>query len=246
MESKTPDLRVKFLSLRNTVDYQLRNLLRYSRPLKEDAPIPAMDFRVQNEFKEFLNLFRWEEILSSLPEKGVLRVADVGARNFCFAPVIDECFKSIGRELQLSGIEIDSYRRLSNFHTRFDYGMFYANLCRHAEFHPIDFLKFNQTLDFAFLLNPFVTNEPTVRWGLPLSALKPSDFFAHAYRLLEPKKGIALVSSPSIEEFELVLEFALKQGFKLGPPEEEVVWRPHERSQQKKPRYGIVLYSKLS
>lgn len=242
----TSDLKVRLLSLRNSVDYIIRNNVRLKRPLKAESPIPGMDYRVQNEFKEFLELFPWDAVLPFLNKDKALHVADVGARNFCFAPVIDELLKRLGLNATLYGIEIDAYRRLSNFHSRYDYGVFYAGQCRQAEYHPVDFLKWKKGLDIAFLLNPFVSDEPTVQWGLPLSTLKPKDFFAHAHRLLVDQKGIAVLSTPSIEEFELALEFATKAGFKLGGPDEEIAWRPQGKSQQQKPRYGIILYSKLS
>lgn len=232
------ELKNHLLNLRNAIDFKIRSAIRIKKPVDTHASIPGMDSKVQTEFAEFLNLFPWAEILSEIPKGEKLVVADVGARNFCFAPVMDTLFKDLRREVELHGIEIDSFRRLSNLHTRYDYGIFYAKQCRDAAFHPIDFMKFKTTVDICFLLNPFVSDEPTLHWGLPLSTLKPESFFKHARSLLHSERGIAILSSPSPEEYETACRLAKNSGFSLG---DEILWEPKEGSQQQKPRYGIVL-----
>lgn len=236
------ELKNRLLNLRNKIDFQLRSAIQIKRPLRTDAPIPGMDHKVQKEFQDFLNRFSWEYLFARF-SKDTLVAADVGARNFCFAPVLDALFRDHSMELELHGIEIDSFRRLKDLHTRYDYGIFYSKQCRHAAFHPVDFLKFKTPLDICFLLNPFVSDEPTLHWGLPLSVLKPQPFFDHAFALLRDETSIAVLSCPSPEEYEIACRLAKASGFSLG---EEVLWKPKEGSQQQKPRYGLILHKERS
>lgn len=232
-------MKTQLLSLKNTVDFKLRSLFKWGKEISPEEAPPGIDIRVQNEFNEFLKLFPWKKITQRFKSDTQLLIGDIGARNFCFGPVIDNHFQSLQLKTLIHGVEIDAYRRLSNFHTRYDFGKYYARRCRNAEFHPIDFLAWNENADILFLLNPFVSEEPTVLWGLPLSQLKPQTFFDHAYNRLKEKKGIAVLSCPSVEEYEIALGFAQKAGFTIS--EEEVVWRPTQTTQQRKPRYGVVL-----
>lgn len=230
----------QLLNLRNKIDFKLRSVIRLKRPVDGESPIPGIDYKVQKEFQNFATLFPWASALAHMGKENTLVVADVGARNFCFAPIIDTLFKDLGYKIELHGIEIDSYRRLANLHTRYDYGMFYAKQCRDAAFHPIDFMKFTTPLDICFLLNPFVSDEPTLQWGLPLTVLKPKDFFEHAYSLIKPN-GLCILSNPSAEEYEIACQLAVGCGFSLG---QEALWNPKQGSQQQKPRYGIILHKK--
>ncbi|NDD05415.1 MAG: hypothetical protein EB078_10950, partial [Proteobacteria bacterium] len=198
-------------------------------------PIPPIEQAFQEEIREF---FEWLGVSSHIHEKKEpWVVADVGTKNFSVAPVIDEMFKELGEDVVIHGIEIDAYRRLTNFHTRADYGNFFAEKARSAFYHPVDFLKFQKPCDLIFLLNPFVSEGPTLAWGLPLKHLCPDKMFRHAYQLLKEQNGKLILSSPSEDEFQLARTWASKAGFLLGSP---ITWKPQKYHVQKKPRWGCI------
>lgn len=229
------------LTLKNGFDFFLRNQIRLSIPVTRDAQIPERDRKIQKEFQEFFELFPWKNILHKL-KSSPLVVSDIGARNFVFGPVIDETLEKKGYEAVIHGIEIDAHRMLWGFHSRADFGNYYAKKMRAGHFHACDFLKWHQPTDLALLLNPFVSKEPLLSWGLPISKLKPKALFEHVMKTLKPKKGIMILSCPSPEELQIAKQLAHEVGFVAGP---QVLWNPPKNSIQQKPRYGIVYYSEL-
>ena len=227
------------LALKNSVDFFLRNRLKLSRKVNDERAIPARDKIIQTEFREFFELFPWKTILP--PLKGSpLVITDIGARNFVFGPVMDQIFLKEGREANIHGIEIDAHRLLWGFHSRADFGKYYADQMRSGFFHSMDFLKWTQPTDIALMLNPFVSKEPLLSWGLPLSKLKPTELFHHAMKTLKIRKGIMILSCPSSEELEIAKQLAKEVGFIEGV---SVFWKPKKGSVQQKPRYGVVYYS---
>jgi hypothetical protein len=226
-------------NIRNTVDFFLRSSIPWGFPIAPDTPMSDVDTRIQREFEEFLSLFNWKAALSTLPPATTpLTVADIGARNFSFGPVLDRHFRTLGYEPEVHGIELDAYRRLINFHTRADYGEYFAKKIKHGHFHPIDFLQWSRPLHVAFLMNPFVTEEALLAWGLPLSQLKPYQIFEHAYHRVKPCSGIVVLSNPHPEEVEISYKIARAIGFRFG---EEQYWEPANPVKYK-PRYGVILY----
>lgn len=233
--------RVKELikNLKNHIDFFMRSQLRWERTIPRDRPIPSRELRFQEEIREFLDLLSWEAVLQNSRKKEWV-VADVGAKNFSLAPLIDTLFLERNCEVEIHGIELDAYRRLSDFYTRADYGRFFAAKARDAHFHTMDFMNFKKPSDILFLLNPFVTAHPLLSWGLPLKHFRPQSIFQHAYELLQLKRGALILSCPSREEFKAASEYALNAGFLLGSP---VSWKPQANSLQKKPRLGRICYS---
>jgi hypothetical protein len=234
-------MRYGLLAFRNSIDFFLRNNLKFSRGVSLNSQIPERDKKIQKEFEEFFNLLPWKEILKKLPSSP-LTVTDIGARNFVFGPVIDRCLEKHRREAKIHGIEIDAHRLLWGFHSRADFAEFYSKQMRAGFFHGMDFLKWSTPTDLALLLNPFVSKEPLLSWGLPLSKLQPDRLFKHAMATLKPRKGILILSCPSPEELEIAKKLAHTAGFTAGP---QVFWSPPKNSVQQKPRYGIVYYSDL-
>ena len=230
------------LAFRNSIDFFLRNQIKLSRSVPENAPTPERDERLQREFKEFFDLFPWSKILERIPQKPLV-VTDIGARNFVFGPVIDDTMKSWGRDAEIHGIEIDAHRLLWGFHSRADYGNYYAKKMRSGFFHADDFLNWNRATDIALLLNPFVSKEPLLSWGLPISKLQPETLFQHVMKTLKPNNGVLLLSCPSPEELQIAQLLASKAGFIAAP---HIFWAPQKNSIQQKPRYGVVYYSALS
>jgi len=229
-------------SIRNGIDFTLRSHVRWGREIPMKTPVSLIDQRLQEEFKQFLGLFHWQPILKPFDPLSVLTIADIGARNFAFAQVLDEHFKALGYQAAIHGIEMDAYRRMINFHTRADYGNYYAKSIRSGQFHPIDFLMWQKPLQIGFLLNPFVAREALLSWGLPLSSLQPEKIFHHAYSLLKPQNGVLILSNIDEHEIEISYQIAKKTGFIIG---EARTWRTQTGAPNALPRHGTILYTSL-
>lgn len=220
-------------SLRNRFDFFVRSKIRFEKNLPQDFQIPISEKKFQEEIEEFLNKLDFHKLF--LEPKSQYVVCDVGAKNFSLAPVLDRYLRENQKTGEIHGIELDAYRRLSDFRTRLDYARFFSKQAREAYFHPIDFLNFEKNSDVILMLNPFVSKAPLLAWGLPLKYLKPTELFIHAAELLREKKGALVLSSPSEDEFEIASKLATRAGFQLGMP---VLWHPKPQSVQKKPRFG--------
>lgn len=229
-----------FWSIRNSIDFSLRSHIKWSRPIPIGTPVSPVDYRLQQECKQFLALFNWQNVLKSLTPYSTLIVADIGARNFAFAPILDAHFTALGYRPKIHGIEMDAYRRLADFHTRADYGHYYAKTIPSGQYHPIDFLKWNQPLQVGFLLNPFVTREALLAWGLPLSELKPAKIFNHAFSLLKPQNGVLVLSNVDEHEIGISYQVAKEAGFIIG---EARSWFPNTEVAKAMPRFGTILYT---
>lgn len=226
------------ISIRNKIDFYLRSHVKWGREVPIEKPVSVTEALFQKELKEFFSLLQLKDQIKKF--KGY-RIVDVGAKNFILAPVFDEIFEQTSCDVEIHGIEVDAYRRLRDGYTRADYGRYFARKARKAVYHPKDFLEFTLHCDFAFLLNPFVSKEPLLAWGLPLNFLQPEKLFKHACDLLRPMRGTLVLSHPSKEEFETGCRLAKQAGFFMGPP---VVWEPSNHSIQKKPRWGSLAFTR--
>lgn len=207
--------------------------------MKPDLPLTEQAFQFQTEMREFLDLFPWQENIP-LGSFDSISVCDVGARTFILAPVIEECLEGMGFKPTIHGVEIDPFRRYTNLHTRADYGHFYASKVKDGHYHGMDFLNWKVPMDLILMLNPFVTEEPHLNWGLPLKTFSPYRVFEHASKIVSERVGLLLLSSPDDEEFEVADQLARQVGF---DPINKATWNPTEFSLQRKPRIG-GLYKK--
>ncbi len=225
------------MNVRNSIDFFFRTNLpvpRLSVVEKKNDTLRKDDL-LRTEIKEFMSLFNELKHLPSLPSHPT--VVDIGARNFFMAPLIERFFSDKGVAPEIHGVEIDSHRRYTDLRTRADYGFYYAGLIPRSHFHPKSFLDFSLSADFAFLLNPFVTEEPLLCWGLPLTEFLPLRMYLHLFKYLAPN-GLVLTSHPSEEEYEAGRELAEKAGFTII---ETRSWHPRPGSSQTQPRLGYLL-----
>lgn len=225
----------KWRSLRNEVDFFFRSKLRFERALPPDFEIPHSEQKFQKEISEFFDLLKIKDRLNSNQKDWI--VCDVGTKNFSIALVLDQIFQHQNKTVEIHGIEIDAYRRFSNFYTRADYARYFAEKARNAHFHSMDFQDFQKPADIIFLLNPFVSKEPLLAWGLPLRFFRPKEIFEKAKKLLEPKQGFLVLGCPSEDELEISSTYALEAGFQFT---DIVAWKPSSQSVQKKARYGRI------
>jgi SAM-dependent methyltransferase len=224
----------KAWSLRNSIDFALRDFFRLSLAPKPIAPSPE-ETRAAQEVLEFLQLFPWPQTKS--PQ--TIRVADIGCRTFFLAPILNQLFREKGFIPTIQGIEVDAYRRLRDFRTRKEWGEFYAGLIDDGKFHAGDFLKWEQPVDTALLLNPFVFERSVLAWGLPLSFLKLEAMVEHCAKLITPG-GTFFISTPTTEELTQCKTLAERAGFQQI---HEAAWQPGRNAFQTRPRFG-VLYQK--
>ncbi|MBX2860962.1 MAG: hypothetical protein KTR14_06990 [Vampirovibrio sp.] len=124
---------------------------------------------------------------------------DVGAKNWAYVAAIDGWLKRNTKIYQLTGIELDGYRRYTDLHTRADYAQTYISTISQATYEVGDIMNHQGQYHIISCFLPFVFEEPCLAWGLPLSYFRPKVFLAKLLQLLAPG-GILLVMNQGESE----------------------------------------------
>lgn len=206
-----------YWSFWNGLGYSLRSLLRLSRPVylppepmddlfrgelfdreKELVERYSLGFLKSREGREnYLdNLLTLEWLDFCLADEdfpSLVRVVDVGARDWYYAPALWHFF---GRrsEVRLTGVEIDPFLTYGDGHSRWDYARFYSRELPHARYKIGDFLDYGEKADVVTFFHPFLRPYEHLEGGLPLRFFHPEGMFAHAYDLLEEGGCLVVVN----------------------------------------------------
>lgn len=223
-------------NVRISIDFLLRNAWSFRRPLSSLGREQSHYHYLQNELAHFLRPLVARLDVSKF-KRARIRALDVGAKNFFLGPVIERLLYEKHIEVEIHGIEIDAYRRNLSFRSRLDYAEYFCTRLSRGQFHAMDFLKWEEPADLVFLLNPFVTAEPLLRWGLPIQHLQPDKLLAKCREVLLRREGYLITSHPTENEKQMFGALATKYGFvKVSDSN----WLPKKDSIQKQARLGSV------
>ncbi len=244
------------VNARNSVDFALRNALTWSPPAHEraetkDAPDAAEKRWIKTyhlaEARERMTQARWHrnlavlerleragggpELAALLPDRPVLRVLDVGSKNFDYVDALHGFFSHCGgdRKVQLVGVEIDAYRRYTDLRTRQAWADHYCAQVPGADFVAGDVADVSvaalaQPFDVITWFFPFVTEFPLLRWGLPLKFFSPQELLAAVWSRLAPG-GVLIVANQNEREADLQRDLLVKLGLQPGPVQPLTVLR---------------------
>lgn len=219
-------------------EFWIRNLLRFPVKAGQEHLNSEETRGLQAECREFIEagLSSYRKVLSeTLPDEFV--TLDIGCKNFFLGPVIETIFEDLGKHPEIHGIEIDAFRRYHNLRSRADYARGFARQMKRGTFHPINVERWTTPSDFIFLLNPFVTIQPHLKWGLPKRLFRPAPFFEHVVGLVRPG-GWILSSSPTDAERLEVRKLAIENGMKQA---HQWRWNSKAEGAQKQDRFGLLL-----
>lgn len=200
----------------NFIQFQLRSRLLGKIALRAGLP-PA---RSSEERGQELGFYRFllERVLDSELGSQVDSVIDVGCSSWSYVGALAEFFPNA----QLTGVEVDGWRRYWNLYRRMDQAQAYAQqvsgLQRKAQVLALDFRHFKagpkmgRTV-FTFFF-PFVSENPCLGWGLPSQYSDFVGLLQHSRQLVEGEAESIWVSAHQGEwEAELAREAYLKAGF---------------------------------
>ncbi len=139
---------------------------------------------------------------------GVLRAIDVGCGDFHYAPALAEWLaRHAGgpRDVVLRGIEVDGFGVYRDGHSRADHARAHAAAAGSSgavvRFEVADFTRVRwPEQDVVTMFYPFLSVYPTLRWGLPLSRLRPRRLVAAAVAAVRPG-GWLVVANQTGDEF---------------------------------------------
>ncbi len=218
------------ISRQNAVFFALREFVRSGageyKELAEDKELELSD-ELEARYKVLLSKYprlqhahdnataqRFSEILTysdyldrlntdiNLPKTEALHWIDVGCKNWAYVDAIDAyCNVKQNIPYQLSGVEVDGYRRYVDGHNRKEYAETYIKQIPNAAFYAQSIMTFTQHADVITCFFPFVFEDPCLHWGLPLSQFQPQIFLNHLLSLLKPG-GVLIIINQDHDEYE--------------------------------------------
>jgi len=120
--------------------------------------------------KNLWTLFVLERMLAPHLHKNYfpLEVLEPGAQDFSRLPALRSFFRKRGSRPRFTGIEIDPFPVLHDFHSRWDKAKYYLNFEKSADrYLAADFFEWQEPADLICCFYPFVSVHPALAWGLP-------------------------------------------------------------------------------
>ncbi|MCB9136018.1 MAG: hypothetical protein H6636_11365 [Anaerolineales bacterium] len=154
------------------------------------------------------NLFYLEMLLRalntsrpSLPQ--TLVAADIGPSHWFYVQALYAALKwwhaSKGRQINLTGFEVDAYRVYGDFRARRDHALAHVRDLNTVQYLPQKFVKQPETFDVIMMLFPFVFIRDHLQWGLPTSLFDPVQLLKEAWDSLRPS-GLLLIVNQGEQE----------------------------------------------
>lgn len=137
-------------------------------------------------------------------------VLDIGSKNFYYARALSAIFQP----RQMTGIELEGYRRYPDGHCRHDYATHYLQGLGNASYHVADVRGWQTPAEVVTCWYPFVHPGTLLNWGLPLSLFAPATFFRQLSQLVKPG-GHLLMVNQGVEEWRMARQWLQPQGLSL-------------------------------
>ena len=136
-----------------------------------------------------------------------LRAADVGAQDWHYVFGLERWLRyggdPAGRDVALTGIELDGHGIYPDFHSRADYARAYAEQTGNPSVRYLtgDFLRCPlEGLDLVTVFYPFVTRHALLLWGLPLRFFEPAGLLERAAAVTRPGGWLVVFCHTSEEQ----------------------------------------------
>ena len=217
---------IMFMNLRNNLDFFLRQNIHFSRKnyneenedksgliftekeLKREKNIiekyNLLDYKNSSTLSNYCQNLYIIDLLDkylSVKYKNILRVLDIGSKNWYYVNSEYSYFKKYCKNLYLDGVEIDAYRLYANFYNHLEVAKYYMKGLSGVKYIPNNLMNINDKYDYIIWILPFVLIEPHRYWGLPDKYFVPKKLFEHAYSLLN-EGGKMFIINQGEQEFE--------------------------------------------
>jgi hypothetical protein len=202
-------------STRNKMLWRLRSLLRFSRDgYQETGAINLKPGPEELQLEMKYGLRKYRHLLSEATyrrnlwtlwvlEKALTphlrhrqrieQVLEPGCQDFSRLPALRSYLASVGKRPRITGLEIDPFPVLSDFHSRWDRARYFLSLETSGDrYLEGDFFQWNEGADLILCFFPFVSFYPALAWGLPAELGDARPWLASVERCLQPG-GLFLV-----------------------------------------------------
>lgn len=217
------------LALHNAIDYPLRQFFRWQRPVKTQPrqdKTPALqcqpaewarlcvDYHLEGWLEKgtleafSINLYYLQLIEQALLQAGAplpdpLNAVDVGCSDWFYAPALWAALRwfghAAGRQLDLSGYEVDAFRVYGDLHARRDHALAHIAGLPGLTYLPQGFTPRPAAYDLAFQFFPFIFVRDHLEWGLPQGLFDPAALCAQVWQSLRPGGLLVIVNQGEAE-----------------------------------------------
>lgn len=210
-------------SAKNRIFWGLRSRLRFRRPGYAENGISNLLFsgperKLKNSFgfallaeslnddtykKNLWTLHVLDRMLGAHLARGhlPLEILEPGCQDFARLPALRSYFRKQGLNPRITGLEIDPFPLLHDFHSRWDKAKYYLSLEKSADrYLQADFFEWNESADLICCFYPFVSKHPALAWGLPARYGNAKPWIESFRRNLRPGGLLLVVHQGKWEE----------------------------------------------
>jgi len=125
-------------------------------------------------------------------------ILEPGCQDFARLPALRAFFRN---RVRITGLELDPYPVLHDFHSRADKAKYYLSCEPSADrYLADDFFRWCEPADLVLCFYPFVSAHPALAWGLPKRFGNPAPWATSFARNLRPDGLLLLVHQGEWEE----------------------------------------------
>jgi hypothetical protein len=225
-------------SAKNRVFWELRSRLRWSRsgyqetgaesvPLGDEERALESAYELPH-YKNYLSAETYRKNLWTLGLLGrilrphlraahlPLEILEPGCQDFSRLPALRAFFRKQGIRPRFTGLELDPFPLLHDFHSRWDKASYYVGLEKSADrYLAADFFGWHEAADLICCFYPFVSANPALAWGLPAHFGKPGPWVDGFLRNLRPDGLLLVVHQGEWEEEDFDAARAARAGLRL-------------------------------
>ena len=207
-----PGLPEALHSARNRVFWELRSRLKWGRAGYRESgaeEIPGGD-EALTPYKPYLSAptYRKNEWTLALLRRFLaphlrsgpapLEILEPGCQDFARLPAFRAFFRN---RVKITGLELDPYPVLHDFHSRADKAKYYLSREPSADrYLAADFFRWQEPADLIACFYPFVSAHPALAWGLPARFGNPKPWVNGFARNLRPGGLLLVVHQGEWEE----------------------------------------------
>jgi hypothetical protein len=130
-----------------------------------------------------------------------LEILEPGCQDFSRLPALRSFFRKQGLRPRITGLEIDPFPLLHDFHSRWDKAKYYLNFEKSADrYLDADFFGWQESADLICCFYPFVSTHPALAWGLPAKFGDSKPWIEGFIRNLRPGGLLLVVHQGEWEE----------------------------------------------
>jgi hypothetical protein len=210
-------------SAKNRVFWELRSRLRFTRSGYSETGAEELDLGVEelslereyglSQYKPYLSSETYRKNLWTLSllrhvlkphlrsNHLPLEILEPGCQDFSRLSALRSFFRERGFRPRISGLELDPFPLLHDFHSRMDKAKYYLNCEKSADrYIPADFFHWAEASDLICCFYPFVSKHPALAWGLPARFGNPQPWIQSFTRNLRPDGLLLVVHQGDWEE----------------------------------------------